>query len=159
MSETQLLRRSLTNQQIAGVCGGLGAFFNLDPVLVRVVWVTLTIVPGAFLFGILAYVVAWLLIPEAEPGTEPVAGEGNGSWRSRRLRRSSDSKVAGVCGGIAEYFAVDPTAVRVLWVLLSILPGAIICGVIAYVVAWVVMPATPPVPATPDTTAEATPSS
>ena len=45
--------------------------------------------------------------------------------------------------GIAEYFGIDPTAVRVLWVLLSILPGAVICGLIAYVVAWVVMPTSP----------------
>ena len=159
MGEPKLLRRSLVNRQVAGVCGGLGEFFNLDPVLVRIVWVTLTIVPGALLFGFLAYVAAWLLIPETGPGTETIAATPDRSWRSKRLRRSTtDSKIAGVCGGIAEYFSVDPTAVRVLWVLLSIMPGAIICGVIAYVVAWAVMPTIPvPAPEPKPTQVEVTP--
>ena len=55
----------------------------------------------------------------------------------------------GVCGGIAEYFSVDPTAVRVLWVVLTIFPGAIICGVIAYLVAWFVMPTSQALATTP----------
>ena len=153
MTEAKRLRRSVSNRQIAGVCGGLGEFFDLDPVLVRVLWITLTIVPGALLFGILAYVVAWLVIPEVSPGTAQIDGGAGDSWRSRRLRRSAaDARIAGVCGGIAEYFSVDPTAVRVLWVLVSIFPGAVICGVIAYVVAWIVMPAAPlPLPAAPVT--------
>ena len=72
------------------------------------------IVPGAILFGMLAYVVAWLLIPEAATGTKSSGqAAADGSWRSRRLRRSTDSKIAGVCGGIAEYFSVDATAGRI----------------------------------------------
>ena len=78
--------------------------------------------------------------------------------RSRRLHRSAtDAKIAGGCGGIAEYFSVDPTAIRVLWVVLSIFPGAIICGVIAYLGAWFIMPTgpalvtTPPAPTTAPT--------
>ena len=144
MDERRLLRRSRVNRKVAGVCGGFGEFFDLDPVLVRVVWTTLTIVPGALIFGMIAYVVAWLMIPETAPSSEPLVVASDNSWRSKRLRRSAtDSKIAGVCGGIAEYFGIDPTAVRVLWVLLSILPGAVICGLIAYVVAWVVMPTSP----------------
>ena len=152
MVEVSRLHRSVSNRQIAGVCGGLGEFFGVDPVLVRIVWITLTIVPGAFLFGIVAYVVAWLLIPDASGATTIDAGLAS-AWRSRRLRRSAtDARIAGVCGGIAEYFSVDPTAVRMLWVVLSIFPGAVICGVIAYLVAWIVMPAGPlPLPAAPAT--------
>jgi phage shock protein C len=41
-------------------------------------------------------------------------------------------KIAGVCGGLAEYFEVDATAIRLLWVVLSIFFGAILGGVIAY---------------------------
>jgi len=58
----------------------------------------------------------------------------------RRLERSSSDRVlAGVCGGVAEYFDWDVTLVRVLWVVGSILvlPGA---GVLAYVLLWLLAP-------------------
>ncbi len=155
----RFLRRSLVDRQIAGVCGGIARYFDIDPVFVRVAWVVLTIVPGAIFLGVLAYLFAWLIIPEAELGSELTTTRAatDGS-RSRRLHRSAtDAKIAGVCGGIAEYFSVDPTAIRVVWVVLSIFPGAIICGVIAYLVAWFIMPTgpalvtTPPAPATAPT--------
>ena len=153
-TSTYRLRRSVVDRQIAGVCGGIARYFETDPVFIRVAWVILTIVPGAIFLGILAYLVAWLIIPEAEPGTEPTApADPTTSWRRRRLKRSAnDAKMGGVCGGIAEYFAVDSTAIRLLWVLLSIFPGAIICGVLTYIVAWFIMPPAPvppqPAPAT-----------
>lgn len=60
---------------------------------------------------------------------------------ARRLTRSrTDGKIAGVCAGLAEYFGVDATPIRLLWVILSILFGAVIGGVIAYVVAWLIIP-------------------
>ena len=81
----------------------------------------------------LAYLGAWLVIPEA---TEPATVS-----HGRRLTRSADDKrLAGICGGIAEYFGVDSTPIRLLWVILSILCGAVIGGVIAYAVAWIVIP-------------------
>lgn len=56
----------------------------------------------------------------------------------RRLTRSrTNRKIAGVCGGIAEYFRIDPTLVRLLAVLLVLFAGG---GLIAYLVAWLVMP-------------------
>ena len=108
----RFLRRSLVDQQIAGVCGGIASYFDIDPVFVRVAWVVLTIVPGAIFLGVLAYLVAWLIIPEAELGSESTTtgAAADSSQRSRRLHRSAtDAKIAGVCGGIAEYFSVDPT--------------------------------------------------
>lgn len=57
----------------------------------------------------------------------------------RRLRRSSDKMLAGVCGGIAEYLDLDPTIVRVGYILLSVLSAAF-PGALAYVVLWLVMP-------------------
>ncbi len=56
----------------------------------------------------------------------------------RRLTLSArDKKIAGVCGGIAEYFGVDPTLVRVIAVIFALLFGG---GVIAYLLAWWIMP-------------------
>lgn len=151
------LRRSRVDRQVGGVCGGIAAYFDTDPVFVRAAWVILTIIPGAIFLGVLAYLGAWLVIPEAQPGSEAsVAGSSSGSWRAKRLYRSrTDSRIGGVCGGIAEYFAVDSTAIRLLWVVLSIFPGAVICGLLTYVVAWFIMPGAPIIAPSPP--AEVTP--
>ena len=57
----------------------------------------------------------------------------------RKLTRSKDKMIAGVCGGIAEYFQIDPTLVRVLYVLVSILSAAF-PGILAYIILMFVMP-------------------
>ncbi len=57
------LYRTITDKRLAGVCSGLGSFFELDPVLVRLAWVFGTAVTGV-VPGILAYGVAWLIVPE-----------------------------------------------------------------------------------------------
>jgi phage shock protein PspC (stress-responsive transcriptional regulator) len=62
----------------------------------------------------------------------------------KRLHRSRTEKmIAGVCGGLAEYFGVDPTLIRVLWVLITLLAGV---GVLLYLILWVVMPLDLPAP-------------
>jgi phage shock protein C len=59
---------------------------------------------------------------------------------TRKLRRSGrDRMIAGVCGGLAEYFGMDPTVMRVLYVLVSLLSAAF-PGIIAYIVLMFVMP-------------------
>lgn len=55
----------------------------------------------------------------------------------KRLTKSYDRKVCGVCGGIAEYFGVDPTLIRLLWVLLVLCAGT---GILAYIIAAIIMP-------------------
>ncbi len=59
------LRRTLANREIAGVCGGLGEYFGIDPTAVRVAYVLLSIFSAAFP-GILIYLLLWFLIPERE---------------------------------------------------------------------------------------------
>jgi phage shock protein C len=61
----RLLRRSVANRHMAGVCGGLAEYFGLDPTVVRVAYVLLSIFSAGFL-GILVYIVLWVLIPERE---------------------------------------------------------------------------------------------
>jgi phage shock protein C len=62
----------------------------------------------------------------------------------KRLQRSRTEKmIGGVCGGLAEYFKVDPTIVRILWVLISLLGGV---GILLYIILWVIMPLQPPGP-------------
>ena len=57
----------------------------------------------------------------------------------KRLRRSSDKMLAGVCGGIAEYFDVDPTLIRVLYAALTLLTAGF-PGVLLYIVMMILMP-------------------
>ena len=60
---------------------------------------------------------------------------------AKRLYRStSDKKIAGVCGGLGEYFDIDPTIIRLLWVSVSLAFGS---GIIAYILAWIIVPAEP----------------
>lgn len=61
----RLLRRSVANRWIGGVCGGLGEYFGLDPTAVRVGYVLLSILSAGFP-GFLVYLIMWILIPERE---------------------------------------------------------------------------------------------
>lgn len=58
----------------------------------------------------------------------------------RVFRSRSDKKIAGVCGGLAKYFDIDPVIVRLCWILFILLGGA---GIILYIIAWIVMPLEP----------------
>jgi phage shock protein C len=59
----------------------------------------------------------------------------------KRLYRSTKDKIlGGVCGGIAEYYNMDPTIVRLLWVIFSLIYGV---GILAYIIAWIIVPQAP----------------
>jgi len=62
---TRRLRRSVSDRWLAGVCGGLAEYFGLDPTVVRVSYVLLSILSVAFP-GMLVYLILWFLIPEEE---------------------------------------------------------------------------------------------
>ncbi|MCQ2579553.1 MAG: PspC domain-containing protein [Treponemataceae bacterium] len=55
----------------------------------------------------------------------------------KRLRKSNDKKLCGVCGGIAEYLDMDPTIVRIIWLVLVLCAGT---GLLAYLIAALLMP-------------------
>ena len=65
------LYRSPTERRIAGICGGLAEYFNVDPVLMRVIFVVLFLLSG---IGLLAYIILWLVLPvrKKEEGTVEV---------------------------------------------------------------------------------------
>jgi phage shock protein C len=70
--------------------------------------------------------------------------------RKRLMRPRNGRKVAGVCLGFSEFFDIDVTLVRVIWLIIAIATGGM--AAIAYVIAWIVMPEEPhalPVPAAP----------
>jgi phage shock protein C len=67
--------------------------------------------------------------------------------RKRLLRSRTDRKIAGVCAGVAEYFDLDVSLVRVVWLVAAVLT---VIGFLSYPIAWIVMPEEPlalPMPA------------
>ena len=131
--EPRRLVRLPAEGRLAGVCAGLAAYLDVDITIVRLAWVILSIFPGALIGGLVGYVGAWFIMPEGPLVSSTVP-------RSRLVRSLADRKIAGVCGGIAAFLGVDSTLVRVAVVILSIYPGAIVCGILAYVIAWIVIP-------------------
>ena len=55
----------------------------------------------------------------------------------KKLARSANKKLAGVCGGLAEYFGLDASIVRIVWLLCVLFGGF---GLLAYLIMWIVMP-------------------
>ena len=59
----------------------------------------------------------------------------------KKLYKSNQNKMLdGVCGGIAEYFGIDPTVGRLIWALFSLMGG---CGILAYIIAAIIIPRNP----------------
>ncbi len=221
---TRRLYRSRVDRMIGGVCGGLGEFANVDPVLIRILFVILGMMGG---FGLLLYIIAVIIIPEnpeqstikvkrstnhsvfwgallivigavllieqlsllphfnlwvlpwttiwavilvglgifllikqnnsgasttAEttvpdlPGgeeTEQQSTEAPGT-RGTLYRSKDDRMVAGVCGGLAKYFNMDPTIVRLLYVILTLFSKGL--GILAYIILILAIPEEKPKP-------------
>ena len=76
--------------------------------------------------------------------------------RKRLVRPRAERKIAGVCAGLAEYFDLDVTLVRVLWLVVTFFSG-IIPGIVGYVVAWIVMQEEPEYAAAPQAQQVTTP--
>ena len=65
MDPARKLYRSRTDRKLAGVCGGLAEYFNLDPTLIRVLFIILAVLGGS---GIIIYLAMWILVPNQPQG-------------------------------------------------------------------------------------------
>src|SRR5271168_4097058 len=129
--EPRRLMRSVTDRKLGGVCAGLAEYMELDTSLVRVIAAVSILFYGV---GLIAYLVAWIIIPEGDPVSgQPLPPP------ARRLHRSlTNRRIGGVCGGIAEFLEADPSIIRLIW-LVAILLGGI--GGMAYLLLWFILPA------------------
>ena len=93
----------------------------------KLLWILLIV-----LFNIIGAILYFILGRSKE-----VKQMGKTKFKGKRLLRSKNRMIAGVCGGIAEYFNIDPTIVRILWVLFTFAGGA---GILAYIIAWIIIP-------------------
>ena len=132
IGDSRRLYRSVTDRKLGGVCAGLADYLGMDVSLVRVLAAISIIFYG---IGLVAYLVAWIVIPEEQlaPSTAPARPP------TRRLHRSmTDRKIGGVCGGLAEFLEADVSVIRILWLLAVFLAGT---GGILYLLLWIILPA------------------
>lgn len=152
------LYRDLAHRKIAGVCAGLAQYFLVNPLVVRLAFLALVLLPNVFGvydhvpgtgvfrhrfdFGgiaLLAYIILWIALPKRADAPAPIDTlDFGGSLTGRRLFRDVDNgKVGGVSAGLAAYFRTDVVLVRVLFLVSLFLGGS---GFIAYLILWVVVP-------------------
>lgn len=204
-AEAKKLYRSGKDRMLAGVCGGLAEYLKIDATIVRIIAVASILFGG---LGLLAYLIAWIIIPlnpahkdldpkEIKCSTDPQLFWGvillvlglffllnrfdffyfrfyypwTHLWRyvwplvivvfgvfliikrplvrrerpkaevrakARLLRSKKDRILAGICGGMAKYFNIDVSLVRIGWVLLALITSGL--GVLAYIVLIFVIP-------------------
>ncbi|GAA3347283.1 PspC domain-containing protein [Amorphoplanes nipponensis] len=113
------LRRSRSDRVIGGVCGGLGRYLGVDPVLLRIAAVALVLASG---LGVLAYVIAWIAVPDdaGEPEPAPArSSPGSLSWYA--------GIVLVALGGVLLLRLVAPWFdVALVWPLIIILAGVLV---------------------------------
>ena len=217
--EQRRLYRSHQNKVLAGICGGVGEYLNVDPTLVRIVWLMLIFFGGS---GIILYLLAYFIMPEGpavagvpaapasgssalalvfgatlivvgglllmdnldvvpfyrlrhlgwdlflpamliligvyvlvrpkhqqaaaapEPGSEPAGAPPapEPAAGPKTLKRSRlDRKLFGICGGLGDHFSIDPTIVRLLYVIFTLVTGG--AGVILYLIMFFLIPEEP----------------
>lgn len=128
------LLRDTTNAIIGGVCSGVAAYFEVNPLWIRLItlafFLGLAFLPPISGFVFLTYIVLWI----AMPGQKNL--ENKGGFR-KYFRSRKDKILGGVAGGIGRYFNIDPVIVRVLFILFIAAGGS---GVVLYIVLWAITP-------------------
>ena len=121
------LLRDQKRKILGGVCAGLGNYFKVDPL-----WIRLLFAASLFVYGVtaLVYIVMWIVVPGSYDLDEPEFG--------KKMFRDPQTKViGGVSGGVAAYLGLDIILVRVLFILLAFAGGL---GVFLYIIFWVCLP-------------------
>ena len=152
--ERKRLYRDSSDKFIGGVCSGIASYLNVDPAIVRILFAIVTF--GGFGLGFLIYILLWIVLPAKD--IEVYSG--------KRLYRNPDDKViGGVAGGLAAYFNMRASTLRLIFaaplilsIFFSFLNGAInhpfnihffpnvIFGslsgtfLLAYIILWIVLP-------------------
>ncbi len=101
------LYRNENDKVLGGVCSGLANYFNLDVVIVRVIFAILFF---AFGFGFLPYIIMWVAVPSS-------SSTQIGGAKKKLFRDPDDKLIAGVCSGIGNYFGINAWIPRALFLL------------------------------------------
>jgi phage shock protein PspC (stress-responsive transcriptional regulator) len=140
------LYRDKGKRVFGGIASGLGRYFTIDPTWIRLLFI-LTLFSGTIIkwvglgdwgnfrislggLGLLTYIILWIVVPGKYFVKEPK--------KVKKLYRNPGNRVlGGVSGGLASFFGVDPTVIRLIFILL-IIPGGF--GIILYIILWVILP-------------------
>ena len=121
------LRRDQKRKILGGVCAGLGNYFNIDPIWIRLIFAVLLFAYG---FTGFVYIILWIVVPGSYDLDEPEV--------TKKMFRDPQSKViGGVSGGVAAYLGIDIVAVRVLFIVMTLAGGL---GLFLYIILWVALP-------------------
>ncbi len=127
-----------SNGYIAGICEGLGRNYGINPTVIRLIWLAAVLFFGT---GILLYLVLWWIVPheDAVPVDPTIWRQlPDGRHVAPLQRTSSDRKLLGVCGGLARYWRVDPSLLRLAMLSLATVSFGLVA--IAYLVAAMFIP-------------------
>lgn len=118
------------DKKLAGVCGGLAQYFQIDASIIRLLFIFLSILTGGIF--ILIYLVLW--------GILPLGPKSYVEANYKKLYRSrTDRRLAGICGGLGKYFRCDSNIIRLLFVVLLFITG-FFPMVIAYIIGIAIIP-------------------
>lgn len=121
------LYRDQKRKILGGVCAGLGNYFSVDPLWIRLLFALLFFAYGITLF---IYIIMWIVVPGSFDLDEPVTG--------RKMFRDPERKIiGGVSGGVAAFLGIDIVAVRVLFIIFTLIGGL---GLFIYIVLWLILP-------------------
>ena len=121
------LYRDQKRKILGGVCAGLGSYFNVDPLWIRLLFAALLFVYG---ITVIIYIVMWVVVPGSYDLDEP-------EFDKKMFRDPQTKVIGGVSGGVAAYLGIDIILVRVLFLLLAFAGGL---GVFLYIILWVCLP-------------------
>lgn len=125
------LYRSRYDRKIAGICGGLGHYFRIDPVFIRLILIFICVLT-AFIPILIVYLISALILP-LEPVNTP-------AFEFKRLYRAhNDRFIAGICGGLARLLKMDPSVLRLIMIVIALVSG-VAPMIIAYLVGWLIIP-------------------
>jgi len=157
------LMRDPDDRILGGVCAGLGHYFDISPMIVRSIALVLFL---GFGVGLLIYIALWIVMPIAKSSSDKILMRGlaiddksvignikaksepaegtttTNKWSgiNNGLRRNvNDKLIAGVSSGLADKWNIDKVFVRLGFIALALFNGI---GILAYIVLWIVMPAT-----------------
>ncbi len=131
----QRIARDLNRRIITGVCAGLGAHFHVDPLTIRLIFI-IVFLSGFYTNGTTYAITAiiYIIFSVVFPGSREIQED----KKLKKLFRSSDDRVlAGVSSGLAAYFAVDVTIIRIIFILTTFF---FFTGAIAYLILWIITP-------------------
>ena len=122
-----------SDKKFLGVCGGIADYLKVDPTLIRIA-VACVALYTAIIPALVVYVVMSFVFPQQPEGYTTV------NTAKKLLKSSDNKKISGVCAGIAKYFGVDATIVRLIFALCMLFFGF---GLAIYLVCLILMPSEP----------------